>query len=456
MRHRLVVVGRNADPSQKGMLPTPDVAEEDSPSGTISLAELEQIALELNPTLTLAVAEIEKERGNWFQVGRYPNPTLGYVQSEATRFDESHTHGVLVQQTFVTGEKLAKNRDIEGYGIEDARWQHEAQRMRVLTDVRLRYFDVIGAQKQLALVEEIRRLDEENLKAAQALRKGQQVPETDVLQAEVELEQMELALENARADYVSAWRRLAVIVGQPELPIQKLAEPIDTLPELDFEEEWERLLASSPQLRSTEAQVGIAQGQLVRDQATPIPDVTVQIVGDYDRAMDFGTINALVALPVPVFDRNQGQIYSSFQELHRAQTEIERVRLVLRDQLVGTYRDYVQGRNEALRLSENMLPKLQETLNLTRRGYEQGEIDYATVLAIQERYVQTSLRQINAATRARQIAIQIEGLQLTGGLNPAVIGTAIQEGGGGRRAVQQLLENQNQNRLNSFAPAAID
>lgn len=431
------------------------VQAEETSSGVVSLAELEQIALECNPTLKLAVAEIEKERGNWQQVGLYPNPTVGYVQSDATRSDESHTNGLLVQQTFVTGDKLTKNRDIEAFGLEDARWQHEAQRMRVLTDVRLRYFDVVGAQEQLALVEEIRGLAEESLKAAQALRKGQQVPETDVLQAEVQVAQMELAFENARAEYLAAWQRLAVIVGQPELPVQTLVEPQDTLPELNFEEEWERLIASSPQLRSTEAQAGVAQRQLVRDQATPIPDVTVQVVGDYDREMDFGTINALVALPLPVFDRNQGQIYSSFQELHRAQTEIERVRLVLRDQLVGTYRDYVQARNESQHLRERVLPKLQETLKLTIKGYEQGEIAYPTVLAIQERYAQTRLRQIDAKTRARQIGIQIAGLQLTGGLNPAVIGTAIQEGGG-RRAVQQLLENQNQTRLNNFAPAAVD
>ena len=145
---------------------------------------------------------------------------------------------------------------------------------------------------------------------------------------------------------------------------------------------------------------------------------------------------------MPIFDRNQGQIYNSCQELQRAKTEVERVQLVLRDQLAATYRDYVQAKNEAERLRETVLPKLQKTLDLTIKGYEQGQLNYPTVLAVQDRYLQTSLARINALTRARQIGAEIEGLQLTGGLNPAIIGTAIQEAGGGgrRRAVQQALE----------------
>ncbi len=424
----------------------------------MTLPQLEQIALDNNPTLRLAHSEVEKERGNWLQLGLYPNPTLGYVQSDATRSDQSHTNGMLVQQTFITADKLQKNRDIEVFGIQNTQWQLEAQRTRVLTDVRRRYFDVIGAQQQVALVEKILEITQQSLKAAQALLKGQQVPETDVLQAEVQVAQVELALENIKAEHQAAWRRLAVFVGQPDLPMTHLVEPETKLPELNFEEELGRLLSANPQLHSTEAQVGIAHRTLIRNQATPVPDVTVQVVGQYDRVMDYGTVNALVALPVPIFDRNQGQIYNSCQELQRAKTEVERVKLVLRDQLAATYRDYVQAKNEAERLKENVLPKLQKTLDLTIQGYEQGQLNYPTVLVIQDRYLQTSLARINALTQARQIGAEIEGLQLTGGLNPATIGTAIQEAGGGgrRRALQQTLQNQNQSRLQNFGVGAID
>jgi cobalt-zinc-cadmium efflux system outer membrane protein len=161
-------------------------AEHGSAHG-MALGDLEQIALKSNPTLALAAAEIEKERGLWVQTGLYPNPTVGYVQSNATEEGESQTSGLLVQQTFITACKLEKNRAIESFGIEDANWQMEVQQLRVLTDVRLRYFAVLGAQQQLDLVRELRDLAQETLETTRDLFKAQEVARTDVIQAESQL-----------------------------------------------------------------------------------------------------------------------------------------------------------------------------------------------------------------------------------------------------------------------------
>ena len=48
----------------------------------LTLAELEQIALQNNPTLRQAGNLIQRAQGNWTQVGLYPNPTAGYVAGE--------------------------------------------------------------------------------------------------------------------------------------------------------------------------------------------------------------------------------------------------------------------------------------------------------------------------------------------------------------------------------------
>ncbi|MEQ9071663.1 MAG: hypothetical protein RLO18_33315, partial [Gimesia chilikensis] len=82
----------------------PNVPETDSSenpltptSQTMTLEELEQIALSNNPTMALQRAEIEKERGNWTQAGLYPNPTVGYVNSTASSNGDTQSNGILVQ-----------------------------------------------------------------------------------------------------------------------------------------------------------------------------------------------------------------------------------------------------------------------------------------------------------------------------------------------------------------------
>ncbi|MCA9007523.1 MAG: TolC family protein, partial [Planctomycetaceae bacterium] len=158
----------------------PDVSETDPEenaltpaSRTMSLGELEQIALSNNPTLALQRAEVEKERGNWTQVGLYPNPTVGYVNSTTSSNGDTQSNGILVQQTFITAGKLDKARATETYGIQTSELQLDAQQMRVINDVRLRYYDVLGAQEQLKLVEEIAQLSKQTLDAAERLNKAE-------------------------------------------------------------------------------------------------------------------------------------------------------------------------------------------------------------------------------------------------------------------------------------------
>src|SRR5947199_2314998 len=46
---------------------------------SLTLADLEQLALERNPTLVQAAANVDDAQGRATQSGLYPNPTVGYV-----------------------------------------------------------------------------------------------------------------------------------------------------------------------------------------------------------------------------------------------------------------------------------------------------------------------------------------------------------------------------------------
>ena len=72
----------------------------------LTLAQLEQIALERNPTLSQAAMRIESARGQCQQVGLYPNPVAGYVSEEMGSGGTAGKQGAFVSQEIVTGGKL--------------------------------------------------------------------------------------------------------------------------------------------------------------------------------------------------------------------------------------------------------------------------------------------------------------------------------------------------------------
>ncbi len=81
---------------------------------SITLAELEQLALQNNPTTTAAAAGVDAARGRTRQAGAWPNPVIGYAARRLTAGDRDPRgeHGFFVEQTIPLGGKLRLSRDV--------------------------------------------------------------------------------------------------------------------------------------------------------------------------------------------------------------------------------------------------------------------------------------------------------------------------------------------------------
>jgi cobalt-zinc-cadmium efflux system outer membrane protein len=132
--------------------------------------------------------------------------------------------GGFVQQEFVTGGKLRLSRAKFAEEANAAHWQMEVQKHRVLNSVRIRYFDVVAAQRLLGLRHEMSNLNDEAARTTQDLKNVGQANDPDLLQAQVEARRARVALRNAESVYRAAWKTLAAYVGAPEMPAIQLDE----------------------------------------------------------------------------------------------------------------------------------------------------------------------------------------------------------------------------------------
>ena len=409
----------------------------------MTLADLEQLALSNNPTLEQAAAGVEVERGHFQQAGLYPNPQIGYVNGSSDRSSVRQSNGAFFSQEIVTAGKLQKAQAWEANEVNKVAWDLEAQRQRVLTDVKIRYFDVLGAQHAVLTLKKLEGIADRGLTTVRQLFDAKTASRADVLQAKIQVETVRASLDEATERHSAAWQQLANVVGMPDLETTLLDGKLDgDLPTLDMRSSWEKLLSSSPQLRSAEAERDHAYAEVTLAESQVIPNVTVQAVAEYDRATQASTVNTLVALPVPIFNRNQGNIYRAASGIRVACSEIERTKLVLRDLLADSFRRYQTSLKQAQRFHESILPDAQENLELTEKGYSAGETSFLQVLTARQTYIEAQLTYVESLTELRKVTAEIEGLQLTGGLNPASIGTAIQGQAGGSTGRQRALLNQ--------------
>lgn len=433
--------------------PVGDGMDDLSGASLLTLAGLEQMALERNPTIQQAAALVQQQEGLTRQAGLYPNPTVGFVQNNASQAGQSQAAGVFLSQEFVTAGKLNLAQRAGRHDLVLRGWQTAAQEMRVRNDLRIRFYEAFGAQQAVLAAEELEQSAADGVQIAEELLEARRGSRPDVLQAEMQLSLARGTLRDARLRLQSAKRHLANVAGIHDLPDGPLTGDFEAdVPDLDWDMSLRRLLDESPLLKSQAAELRAAQTEVQLARAQAVPNLTVQVVAQRDYGQNFNSVSSLVALPVPLFNRNQGNIINAEGILVQQQQEYERLRLALSDQLAASFRQYSSLRSDVARTRDEILPRAKENLELTTEAYRLGRLDFLRVVDARRTYFHARMSLIDALTELRKVVVEIEGLQLSGGLNPTEVGTALQTtpgtggiGGAGARGVllQQLQQQQN-------------
>lgn len=380
--------------------------------GWLTLDSLEQIALSNNPTLVESRARVDAASGRWLQVGLKPNPQIGYTAPEIGNEGTAGQQGAYLQQEFVTAHKLDLNRSAAAWDVTRAEQELAEQQLRVLTDVRQGFYATLVAQERVKIAEELHGIAQAAVEKAEALIQVQE-PETVLLQAEIEAELASVLVENSRVQLTAQWRQLAAVLGQPELPQQRLAGELTTeFPEYLWEQTFERIRTSSPELAAAAAEVERSRWALQRACVEPTPNVTVQAGAAYDYATLDSIALFQVSLPIPIHDRNQGAIAEARANVVAAERSVQRVELSLQERLAVVLQQYEQALQQAARYEDIILPKAKRNLDLNQSTFEAGETAYLAVLTAQRSYSQSRLAWLTALEQLWSATVQVEGLLL--------------------------------------------
>ena len=415
------------------VLPSADAAEANSlarPLETESwtLADVEAVALEHNPTLAAALARMEAARGKRLQAGLFPNPVVGYHGVEMGLRGTSGQQGAFISQRFITAGKLNFDQAIVGRELREAHAVYHAQQQKVLSDVRVRFFDTLVAQRRVTLTEELAGIGRNLVAATEKLLAGRQGTENDLLQAEIKADESLILLDNARNQQLEAWRRLAAVIGKPALRMSPVTGDLDSdSPVLDWDQCHAMVLRISPELNAARARADRARLVIQRARIEPIPNVDLSVSHRHHNVTSENVTNVQVGIPIPIFDQNQGKIRSAKAELVVACRDIERIELDLQDRLAVAYRRYANARQQVDRYSTRMLPRAERSLALVTNGYEQGQIEYLLLLTAQQTYLRVNLSYLDSLRELRSAAAFIDGQLLGNSLSspPGEIGRGL-------------------------------
>ena len=395
-----------AEPSE----PASDHEPEDTRlANGLTLSSLTGRAQACNPRLSEALAEVNVFRGRAHQALLYPNPTLSGGAMQLGGRDSQY-YGQ-VSQELVTKHKLNLDGAAACREVHQAELRFLRTRFELLTAVRRDYYTVLALQRRVIVLDRLITLSSDLAKAGDQLEKAGEGTRGDTLLFEIELEKAEVSRANAVAELRAARRQLATDLGlhdDPDLIVKGnlLEEPTAVLSIV----EAAGFVPRNANVQIAEQEVDRSRFLLQRAEVQPFPNVTVnagymrQVVSPYNMAI------LQVEIPVPFWNKNQGNICAAQAAVARSQQAVARTQLDIAREMADAIGRFQQSQQQIERYRDRIVPKAKEGVEIVRGGIQGGQLELVRLLQAQRALIDSSLMYLTALETRWKAAADIAGM----------------------------------------------
>lgn len=358
------------------LIPTPAPAQDQS----LSLDEALRLAGAESPVASIAEAEVDIARGNERQAGYGPNPEVSLeVENIAGSGDFSglrsnETTLMLTQPIELGGKRGARMRAAQAQSSV-AELDALIARADLALAVRHRFTEAVAARENVALQQSIYERSAELYRIASELVEAGREPPLRAIRAEAAMAEAETDLRAAEAEYLNARTNLAELWGASTPP-----ETIETFWLTPDTVIGTGDIAGTLTLVRAEAELNAAEAGIVRERRAAIPDLNVGAgIRRFEETGDTAfTIGASMAIPLR--NRNQGGIEAAEASARATEGRLLLLRLQLQRERTTLLTSIAADQARVESLSETILPRAEEALELAQIGYRYGRFTLIDVL----------------------------------------------------------------------------
>jgi len=373
----------------------------------LSLPEAIRQALERHPELRAARHGVTADEAALDQAGRLPNPELAWLREGQQA--GARTTTVQINQPIELGGKRQARVALAEETLGLARTELALRRQALRADVIEAWTSALVAQERRQLAESMAELARKSFDTVSRRVAAGKVSPIEAGKARLAQADAQAELARADAELAIARNRLGLLAGTPAA-----TRPLDgstaVLPELAPLDALLQQLDGAPALRRARGQLALQQARTGVERAARMPDLTLSLGTQRDD--DAGRRQAVVgvAIPLPLFNRNRGNLAAALARTEQARDELDAARLAATAELQAAWTRYGQAKSEAALLERELVPEARKLYDLTLTGFEYGKFGFLEVLDAQRSWFQARSRQWQAMLDAWRAHAQIERL----------------------------------------------
>lgn len=354
----------------------------------LTMASALALTLRKNPSLSSFSAEIRAKDAAALQAGLFPNPELGvevgnFGGKDSLKGFDGAEITISFSQLVELGGKRGNRRMVATLDKTLAQWDYQSKKLDVLAATAKAFMEVLIAQEQVGLNDELLKLAEQTTTAVSEKVDAGKVSPVEKSRARIELAAARTEANKAVRELAAARRRLAGFWGGENADFDRVVGRLGDISALPGEESLKAFLSSNPDLARWTAEIERSEAALSLASSVAVPDLTFSAGVRKFQESDDNAFVVGVSIPIPFFNRNQGGVSEARARIDKAQSEQRAAKVGLVTGLSDTWQNLSAAYTEAVGLRDEILPSAQATYESTEFGYREGKFDFLQMLDAQ-------------------------------------------------------------------------
>ena len=391
-----------------------------APTTPLSLARAIGLALEGNPEVAAATRQLEATEGQVLQGRARPNPELAYSLEDAR--SKTRTQNWQLNLPVELGGKRAARTKAAEKSREQAQAQLTELKAAVRANVAAAYFDVLTARQRLVLATDSVALAKSSTDTVAKRVAAGKVSPVEETKAKVAETGTRVELAQAASEQRNALSRLFALMGRIDAPFTVLEGKAETLPPVQDLADLQARIPSSPAVVLAMIEVDRRKALTDLEQSKRVPDVTVSVGMQRSNETQRNVLLFGVSVPLPVFDRNQGNLLEALKLEDKARDELRGATVRMHSEVAQAQERLSTIAAEAQSLQQEVLPGAKSAYDAAIIGFENGKFNFLEVLDAQRTYFTAKSQFLKALGEAHRAAAEVDRL-LGGSSDPRLIAT---------------------------------
>jgi cobalt-zinc-cadmium efflux system outer membrane protein len=365
-------------------------------TNTLSLADAKRIAFERNWDLLAAKSGINAAQAQLIVAKEFPNPTasvstakIGDRESGTALgnglWERNYDSIAAVSQLIEIGGKRHNRQVAARAGVVGARAAFFDARRLLDQGVTKAYVAAVLAGDNARILNESAGFLRHESDLAEVKFKAGAISDSDEKQIEVSAEQFELQAKSADAAAVQARIAVEILLGvkQPKgnwTPADSLDQlivtPVTITNELKLEIARPDVIAAEANLRSSAANLKL-------QKAMRIPDPTILVGAEHNPpggGPPVDTLNVGVSFPLPLWNRNGGNIKAAEAAHDQAEIALEKAEAQVMADIANAESEYSEASQRWQRYRDQTVPKSAKVRDSVAFAYEKGDVSLVDLL----------------------------------------------------------------------------